>query len=107
MTVYVDDFRAPAKVGGIQARWSHLTADTPQELHEFAVGVLDMRRDWFQAAASTATARPKTACAGTSTTTSVDRRRRAAIAAGATAITYRQFGALISARKPQFQEEGK
>lgn len=33
MTVYVDDFRVPARVGRINARWSHLTADTQAELH--------------------------------------------------------------------------
>lgn len=32
MTVYVDDMRRPATVGRISARWSHLTADTREEL---------------------------------------------------------------------------
>lgn len=47
MTVYVDDFRIPARVGRLSARWSHLTADTRDELHEFAAR-LGMRRSWFQ-----------------------------------------------------------
>jgi len=47
MTVYVDDFRVPARVGRINARWSHLTADTKAELHRFAAS-LGLRRDWFQ-----------------------------------------------------------
>lgn len=47
MTVYVDDFRVPARVGRINARWSHLTADTQAELHEFAQR-LGLRREWFQ-----------------------------------------------------------
>lgn len=47
MTVYVDDMRMPARVGRIQARWSHLTADTDEELHAFA-DKLGLRRSWFQ-----------------------------------------------------------
>lgn len=47
MTVYVDDMRMPARVGRISARWSHLTADSDAELHEFA-GRLGLKRAWFQ-----------------------------------------------------------
>jgi hypothetical protein len=47
MTVYVDDAAIPAQVGKIAARWSHLTADTKDELHEFAAK-LGLRRAWFQ-----------------------------------------------------------
>jgi hypothetical protein len=47
MTVYVDDSRIPARVGRLSARWSHLLADTPQELHAFAAR-LGLRREWFQ-----------------------------------------------------------
>lgn len=36
MTVYVDDMRMQATVGQLKARWSHLTADTEEELHAFA-----------------------------------------------------------------------
>lgn len=36
MTVYVDDMRMLATIGRLNARWSHLTADTEEELHEFA-----------------------------------------------------------------------
>ncbi|MCG7606808.1 MULTISPECIES: DUF4031 domain-containing protein [Mycobacterium] len=36
MTVYVDDMRMLATIGRLDARWSHLTADTEEELHEFA-----------------------------------------------------------------------
>jgi len=36
MTVYVDDMRKPATIGRLEARWSHLTADTEDELHAFA-----------------------------------------------------------------------
>lgn len=47
MTVYVDNFRAPARVGRLTARWSHLVADTPEELHAFAAS-LGLLRSWFQ-----------------------------------------------------------
>lgn len=47
MTVYVDDARIPATVGRISGRWSHLFADTQEELHEFAAAI-GCRRSWFQ-----------------------------------------------------------
>jgi hypothetical protein len=47
VAVYVDDSRAHATVGRISARWSHLTADTEAELHQFAPR-LGLRRAWFQ-----------------------------------------------------------
>lgn len=45
--VYVDDMRMSAQVGRLRARWSHLTADTKEELHAFAAR-LGLRRSWFQ-----------------------------------------------------------
>lgn len=47
MTVYVDDMRVSARVGRLSARWSHLMADTDEELHEFAAR-LGLRRSWHQ-----------------------------------------------------------
>jgi hypothetical protein len=47
MSVYVDDMRLPARVGHLRARWSHLTADTKEELHAFAARI-GLRRSWFQ-----------------------------------------------------------
>lgn len=48
MSVYVDDMLMPATVGNCRpARWSHLQADTLDELHEFAQR-LGLRREWFQ-----------------------------------------------------------
>jgi hypothetical protein len=47
VAVYVDDWRQWARVGPIEARWSHLTADTDDELHEFAAR-LGLRRGAFQ-----------------------------------------------------------
>lgn len=47
MTVYVDNMRMPATVGSITAAWSHLTADTKEELHAFARSIW-LQRSWFQ-----------------------------------------------------------
>lgn len=47
MTVYVDSMRMPARVGRIQANWSHLTADTTEELLAFA-RQLGLKPAWLQ-----------------------------------------------------------
>lgn len=47
MTVYVDDMRRGARVGKITARWSHLRADTDEELIAFAVRI-GLRASWIQ-----------------------------------------------------------
>jgi tetratricopeptide (TPR) repeat protein len=47
MAVYVDDYRVPAKVGRHDTRWSHLWADSQDELHAFAAR-LGLRRSYFQ-----------------------------------------------------------
>lgn len=46
VSVYVDNARIPARVGRISGQWSHLTADTPAELHRFAERI-GLRRGWF------------------------------------------------------------
>ena len=54
MAVYVDDAMIAADVpnGPVvhHSRWSHLWADTEQELHDFAVNRLGLRRSYFQPA---------------------------------------------------------
>jgi hypothetical protein len=47
MTVYVDNMRRQARVGRIDARWSHLFADSPEELQEIAA-VLGLLPSWLQ-----------------------------------------------------------
>lgn len=47
MTVYVDDMQRRARVGRITANWSHLLADTPAELREFAAR-LGLNPSWIQ-----------------------------------------------------------
>lgn len=51
MTVYVDDAAISATVGRHTSRWSHLFADTQDELHQFAKR-LGLKREWFQPAPS-------------------------------------------------------
>lgn len=102
MTVYVDNFRAPATVGRIRGRWSHLTADTPDELHEFAAR-LGHRLEWFQAKCKHGACPTIGGVCAHFHYDVVDSRRTAAIALGATPIDLRAMGALISARRPHYR----
>lgn len=48
MTVYVDEVRVwPTRIACFRNGAAHLTADTLDELHAFAVRI-GMRRSWFQ-----------------------------------------------------------
>lgn len=47
MAVYVDNLRTPATVGRLRGNWSHLTADTTEELVEFAAR-LGLKPSWIQ-----------------------------------------------------------
>lgn len=47
MTVYVDDMRRPANLTGRPARWSHLMADTHDQLMQAAMD-LGLRLEWIQ-----------------------------------------------------------
>jgi uncharacterized protein DUF4031 len=94
MTVYVDNARIPARVGRLTARWSHLTADTPAELVEFAIRI-GLREGWFQAACSMPRCDP---CPHWHFDVTEAMRRRA-IAAGAKPIDVRAMGELIRRRR--------
>jgi hypothetical protein len=95
MTVYVDDWRQPARVRLVNRTCSHLIVgphDDLEELHAFAARI-GLRRDWFQdepwPLAHYHVTEPK---------------RRKAIAAGAVPITWQEAGrqmreALSSARQ--------
>jgi hypothetical protein len=100
MTVYVDDFRVPARVGRLRANWSHLTADTPAELHAFARRI-GLQRDWFQEKCKHGRCEP---CPHWHYDVT-DTMRREAIAGGAEAIGIRQMGALMSARRAAMRGE--
>jgi hypothetical protein len=83
MTVYVDDWRQPARVGRLNARWSHLTVgpdDDLAELHAFAARI-GLRRSWFQNEPW-----PRQHYDVT------ESKRQEAIRAGAVAITWREAG---------------
>lgn len=47
MTVYVDDMLRPATVGRIRSRWSHMLADTHQQLMDMA-SELGLKPEWIQ-----------------------------------------------------------
>jgi len=99
MTVYVDNFRAAATVGRLRARWSHLTADTPDELHAFAQRI-GLQRSWFQGQCKHGRCEP---CPHWHYDVT-DTKRQAAIDAGAEAIDLRAMGALMSARRAAMRE---
>lgn len=88
MTVYVDNWDQPARVGRINGRWSHLTADTPEELHKFAAK-LGLLRRWFQHEGTHRFHYDVTAT-----------KRLEAISLGAKAVTWREFSKLIADRNP-------
>lgn len=93
MTVYVDDMRMPARVGRLQARWSHLMADTDEELHAFAAR-LGLKRSWHQ--------KPGTAISHYDVT---DSRRQEALRLGAVPIGYmsRESMDLIRRKREQLR----
>lgn len=87
MTVYVDDMRRQARVGRINARWSHLMADTTDELHAFAAR-LGLRRSWIQHEGKPTEHYDVT-----------DSKRDQALALGAVPVGYMREGAEITRRK--------
>jgi hypothetical protein len=93
VTIFVDDMRMQARVGSINARWSHLYTDQDDqtELHEFARKI-GLRRAWFQKA--DCEERAPWLCHYDVT----DSLRRKAIAAGATPITTMDGGRMMVAR---------
>jgi Protein of unknown function (DUF4031) len=94
MTVYVDNYRVPARVGRLTARWSHLfvaPGDDLEELHAFAARI-GLRRTWFQ---------DKPPLCHYDVT---DTKRQQAIAAGAKAITWHETGRFAAAGRVLGQE---
>jgi hypothetical protein len=89
MTVYVDDWRQRARLGHVDARWSHLIADSDEELHAFATR-LGMKHAWFQ----TDPRRPHRSHYDVT-----EALRRQAISLGAVAITWRDIGRMMRERR--------
>lgn len=94
MTVYVDDMLRRARVGRLTSRWSHLLADTSEELHEFAAR-LGLRREWVQHPGSVLEHYDVT-----------EQKRARAIKLGAMPITYHESGEIVL-RKREAQEAGR
>lgn len=96
MSVYVDDMQRPARVGRLQARWSHLMADTDDELHAFAAA-LGLRRAWHQ--------KPGTAISHYDLT---ETKRQLALRLGAVPIGYmsRESMDLIRRRRASMHTKG-
>ena len=103
MTVYVDNFRVPATVGRVKARWSYLTADTPIELHAFAVRI-GLKREWFQGRCKHGKCPAVDGACAHFHYDVTDARRATAIAVGAVSIDIRQMGAITSGRRAWFRE---
>lgn len=109
MTVYVDDARIPARVGRLSSTWSHLFADTEDELHEFATR-LGLRRSWFQD--PTKTGKPLKAVRGSRAAQNwhydvTEGKRRQAVALGAVEVSSREAVAIIDARHRASLETGQ
>lgn len=100
MTVYVDDARIAATVGRHVSTWSHLFADTQDELHAFAAR-LGLRRSWFQDPVQVGKpikARPGSRAAQNWHYDLTEGKRRHAVALGAVEVTAREAVAIIGAR---------
>ncbi len=98
MAIYVDDYLKPMRVrsgrGSFSAVWSHLIADTPEELEAFAQ-LLGLKKSWLQ-------------CEGTwkehYDVTLATRHR--AVEAGAVELTYRELTVrLMARRRSQLEQE--
>ena len=89
MTVYLDDWRHPARLGPVDDRWSHLVADSDEELHAF-VARLGMRREWFQDKPG----RPHHAHYDLP-----ERARAEAVAHGAVEVSWRDLGRMLRERR--------
>ena len=89
MTVYLDDWRQAAHLGPVDDRWSHLIADTEDELHDFAAK-MGMRKAWFQEKPG----RPHHAHYDLP-----ERARPEAVARGAVEITWRELGRKLRDRR--------
>jgi hypothetical protein len=89
VTVYLDDWRQAAHLGPVDDRWSHLIADTEDELHDFAAK-MGMRKAWFQEKPG----RPHHAHYDLP-----ERARPEALARGAVEITWRELGRKLRDRR--------
>jgi hypothetical protein len=100
MTVYVDNARIAARVGRHNTTWSHLFADTQDELHAFA-DRLGLQRKWFQdpvRIGKPIKARPGSRAAENWHYDVTEAKRRQAVSLGAVQVSWREAVAIINAR---------
>lgn len=96
MAVFVDDASIAATVGRHTSRWSHLTADTREELHAFAAR-LGLRRSYYQHRPE---ANPGSFAAQGWHYDLTSGKREQALRLGAVACTSRELHAVILMRSP-------
>lgn len=109
MTVYVDNANIDAHVGRIKSLWSHLTADTPTELHEFAARI-GLARRWYQGRCKSAKAGHCDQLAGSCVHFHYDvtaSKRGEAIARGAVEVDLRRMGEILRARRQALREKAQ
>jgi hypothetical protein len=93
MTIYVDNFRIPYR----GSCYSHLTADTEAELHEFAEK-LGLQRRWYQARCKS---KACTRCIHWHYDIS-DAKRNKAIELGAKPLTLTEMSHFLTARRAAY-----
>lgn len=91
MTVYVDDMQRAARVGRLNAVWSHLLADSSDELLEFAAR-LGLEQRWIQHAGTHLEHFDVT-----------ESKRQEALRLGAVSIRYGREGAMLTMSKARGQ----
>lgn len=108
MAVYVDNFNMPAQVGGVNGKWSHLIADSREELHEFAAR-LGLRREWFQDPVVNGKPRAKPGCRAAENWhyDVITSKRAQAILLGAQAVEWDRLPEIINARIAREAEQGR
>lgn len=89
MTVYIDDMCNVPMGQFRRMKMSHMIADTPDELHAFAVDKLRMRREWAQGADNDPGLHYDVAKG----------KRREAIILGAVPIEMRQLACMVALRR--------
>lgn len=90
MTVFVDDMRKPVRLNRFTANWSHLYADTSEELAEIAFK-LGLKPEWLQYAGTWKEHYDVT-----------DQARMKALKLGVVPVTYRDTGVYMVAKKKRF-----
>jgi uncharacterized protein DUF4031 len=87
----------PARVGRITSRWSHMTADTKEELIAFAERI-GLKAAWFQTCKRSARCRPPERCVHWHFDVTEGKRLQA-LAAGAVAFDNHGWSELIAKRR--------